>query len=695
MRVPVDWLSEYLDIKGNIEDLADKLTMAGLEVEEITAVTQDDLVKMGGVPDGSSAPVLITKVTPNRGDWLSVIGVAREAAACTKWHFSLKKIDVPAETKQIADQVEVRIDSPDLCRRYAAMLIRNVVIKDSPNWMKNRLVRAGMRPINNIVDITNYVMLEYGQPLHAFDYDLLIGGKIIVRRAKQGETIMLIDGTHCELDDEMMVIADEERAVAIAGVMGGADTEVNEKTVNVLLESANFNPVSIRRTSKALGISTEASYRFERSVDVGITDEAAVRAAELMKELAEADIVQGIIDVFPGKTEPAVIEVRPERANNILGLTLDTSEMVECLQRLGISVENGKSLKVTVPSWRPDITSEIDVIEEIARIHGYEDIPETLPCVHVQGKDSAEGQFCEKMRQALMSCGLQEVLTHSLTDPVSVEISGLEDRAISIRNPLSEDTSKLRTMLSPGLLQTALRNQSFGIRDMGLFEIGKIYLRDETGAITESRSAAGLLVGSQWDSVWSLDRSALIADYYWGRGVVEAALERLGFKDIAFRKALRPMLHKTRSAEILVRGVEIGWLGEAAPEVTAKIDMRGRPVIFEINVDKLFSLIPEAVQYRPAPKFPALYLNLAFVFKKGVPYESIERVIKSAGGSVVEDVSLVDVYTGQQIDPNERSLTLAVAFRSEDRTLKDEEVEEIVETIKSRLSSELGARLRG
>jgi len=695
MRVPVDWLGEYLNIAGSIEELAERLTMAGLEVEEITAVTPDELVKMGGVPDGSSSPILVTKVTPNRGDWLSIIGVAREASACTKWPFTVKNITIPNQNNQISEQVEIRIDAPDLCRRYVAMLIRDVAIKESPDWMKNRLVRAGMRPINNIVDVTNYVMLEYGQPLHAFDYDLLSGSKIIVRRAKQGEKIVLIDGTQCELEEEMMVIADAERAVAIAGVMGGADTEVNEKTTNVLLESANFNPVSIRRTSKALGISTEASYRFERSVDIGITDEAAVRAAELMQELADAQIVQGIIDVFPGKVQPSVIEVRPNRTNKVLGLTLEPSEMIECLKRLKIPVEEGESLKVTVPSWRPDITSEIDVIEEIARIHGYEHLPETLPCVHVQGKDSNEGRFCEKLRQALMSCGLQEVLTHSLTDPASIEISGLEEQAISIRNPLSEDTSKLRTMLSPNLMQTVLRNQAVGIRDMGLFEIGKVYLKDGSGTIRESRSAAGILVGSQWDGVWNLDRSALMADYYWGRGIVESALERVGFKKISFIRATHPMLHKTRSAAILVYGEEIGWLGEVAPDVTAKLDMRGRPVIFEINIDELIKLTPEDVEYRPVPRFPALYINLAFVLQKDVPYESVERVVKSAGGSIVEDVGLVDVYTGQQIGHDERSLTLAIAFRSEERTLKDEDVKEIVESIKSRLNSELGARLRG
>ncbi len=695
MRIPIDWLSEYLNIAGSIDDLADRLTMAGLEVEEIVNMPPDEIVKMGGVLDGVDSPVLITKVTPNRGDWLSVIGVAREASACTGWQFTMKLPSIPRDEQQVADHISVRIDAPDLCRRYVAMLIRGVKIKESPNWMKNRLIRAGMRPINNVVDITNYIMLEYGQPLHAFDYDLLAGRQIIVRRAKHGETIVSIDGTQCSLDEEMLVIADEKRAVAIAGVMGGLDTEVSDKTVNVLLESANFNPVSIRRTSKTLGMSTESSYRFERSVDLGITDAAAVRAAELMRDLADAQIVPGIMDVYPGEIKPCVIEVRPKRVNDILGMSLDTSEMSNCLRKLGIGVENDSTLKVTVPSWRPDIQSEIDVIEEIARIHGYEHIPETLPCVHLQGKDSVEGRFCERLRQTLMSCGLQEVLTHSLTDPISVEISGLDERSISVRNPLSEESSKLRTMLAPGLLQVVARNQAVGIRDMGLFEIGKVYLKDEDGAIQESRSAAGVIIGSQWDGVWNLDRNALNADYYWGRGVLEATLERLGFKDISFERDIYPMLHKTRTAAVSASGRRIGWIGETAPEVVEKLDIRGRPVVFEINVDELVRLQPADARYRQLPKFPALYLNLAIVTSKDVPYENVQKVVRSAGGSIVEDVSLVDVYTGPQIGDNERSLTLAIAFRSEERTLKDEDVEEIVESIKSQLSSEIGARLRG
>ena len=319
MRVPVEWLSEYVEIKAPIDELADKLTMAGLEVEEVQAVPPAELEKSGGVPDGKDCRVMIATVTPNRGDWLSMIGVAREISANTGWKFCLPEAKADGVAPEASSQIKISITAPDLCKRYVGMVIRNVTIKDSPDWMKNRLVLAGMRPINNVVDITNFVMLELGQPLHAFDYDTLKGAEIIVRRAKEGETITSIDQAERHLKPDMLVIADRDRPVAIAGVMGGADTEVNPHTKNILLESANFDAVSIRRTSKTVGLVTESSYRFERGVDPGITALAAMRAAQLMAELGGGEVALGMVDVFPGKSEPLVIEVRPERVNWMLG----------------------------------------------------------------------------------------------------------------------------------------------------------------------------------------------------------------------------------------------------------------------------------------------------------------------------------------------------------------------------------------
>jgi phenylalanyl-tRNA synthetase beta chain len=560
--------------------------------------------------------------------------------------------------------------------------------------MKNRLIRAGMRPINNVVDITNYVMLELGQPLHAFDYDLLAGKEIIVRRAMDGETITSLDGVERELRTDMLVIADRDRAVAIAGVMGGSDSEVTPTTTSIMLESANFDAVSIRRTSKALALSTESSYRFERGVDPSIAALAAMRAAELMRDLADAEIVPSVVDVFPGKADPKMIAVRPERVNWLLGTKLDSDEMVSNLAALQIPAKLNDVIVVTVPTFRPDIEREVDVIEEIARIHGYEDMITTLPLSPLQGKDSAEGRFSLKLREILMSCGMQETVTQSLIDPQSVEITGMAEQSLSVRNPLSEDASKLRVMIAPNLLQVIARNQSVGLKDLSVFEIGKVYRKTQEGEIYEFRSGAAAMVGNQWANSWNLSKEALAADFYLAKGALESALGRLGIRNAVFTPVEHPLLHATRSAKVVIDGVEIGILGEVSPDVREKLDLRGRPCVFEIDVDRLMPLVPMAVGYEQAPRFPALHRHLAVVIGRSVPYTDIDRTIRESGGEIVEDVNLMDVYTGPQVGEDERSLTLSIVFRSRERTLTDEEVNGVLESVKARLASVYGARLR-
>lgn len=695
MRVPVEWLSEYVDIASPIDGLADKLTMAGLEVEEVAAVPPAELERSGGVPDEKDSRVLHTKVTPNRGDWLSMVGVAREISATTGWKFRMLEPKAEGVLPETASHIKISILDPDLCRRYIGIVVRNVKIKDSPDWMKNRLVRAGMRPINNIVDITNYVMLELGQPLHAFDYDMLKGREIIVRRAHEGETITSLDGAERYLQPDMLVIADRERAVAIAGVMGGAESEVNPHTKNILIESAHFNPVSIRRTSKMLGMVTESSYRFERSVDIGTTDLAAMRAAELMRDLGDGEIALGMVDVYPGKTEPKKIEVRPERVNWILGADFDPADMISHLKALQIPAEYNGKIIVTVPTFRTDMELEVDVIEEIARVHGYENIGETLPAVPLQGSDSEVGLFTERLRGIFMACGMQEVLTHSVVDPYSVEMTGLGEKIISVRNPLSEEVSKLRTMLAPNLLRVMVRNQSVGIRDISVFEIGKVYRWVSDGEPSEFRSAAGAMVGSQWGSSWSLDKNALAADFYFAKGVLESVFSRLGIENAVFTPVEHPMLHPTRAAAVRIGDVEIGLIGEVAPDIRETLDVRGRPCIFELNVDELMKQVPESVGYRQLPRFPALYRHLATVISKNIPYDSVQCDIMQAGGHIIEEVELLDVYTGEHVGENERSLTLSLVFRSPERTLTDEEVNQVLDGVKDSLVRAFGASFRG
>ena len=403
MKVPISWLSEYLDFSCPVEQLAEDLTMAGLEVEEIARV------------DGDT--VFDVKVTPNRGDWLSMIGVAREAAPLVGSKMRMPQPKVDGSGPASSELIKIDIEVPDLCGRYVGVVVRNVVIKDSPEWMKNRLASAGMRPINNIVDITNYVMLELGQPLHAFDLNLLQGSRIIVRTARPGESIVSIDGTQRKLDPDMLVIADNEVPVAIAGVMGGISSEINERTQDILVEAANFASTSIRRASKRLGMVTESSYRFERGVDPSISAVAALRAAELMRDLAGGEVARGIVDVRPRPVEPQVVEARPARVNAVLGTSISAQAMVEHLNGLDIEtcLQDGMLIS-KVPTFRQDITREIDLVEEIGRAFGYQNLPMTLPQARRQGKDSPEGLFTDKIRRILMSCGGQEVVTHSLVD---------------------------------------------------------------------------------------------------------------------------------------------------------------------------------------------------------------------------------------------------------------------------------------
>ncbi len=696
MRVPVEWLSEYVETGSAVDELADSLTMVGLEVEEIEHLRADEIVQMGGAADGSDDRVLMTKVTPNRGDWLSILGVAREVAAVSCKDLQMPDPKAEGNAPDAQSLIRISITAPDLCYRYAGMVIRNIKIGPSPDWMKNRLIRAGMRPINNIVDITNYVMLELGQPLHAFDCDILAGQEIIVRRANPGEKISTIDDVERKLTPDMLVIADRDNAVAVAGVMGGLQSEVTGNTKNILLESANFDAVSVRRTSKTLGLVTESSYRFERGVDPGITALAARRAAELMRDLAGGEIAEGIIDVFPGEAPPRKIVARPDRANWLLDTELDAPTMISFIRRLGFAAELvGDSIEVTVPTHRPDVVQEVDVIEEIARIYGYENLKSTLLSTPMQGKDSEAGAFVERLRGMLMACGIQEVLTHTLTDMRNVEVTGLGDVSLLVRNQLSEETSHVRVMLSPNLLQAIARNQSNGIRDLGIFEIGKVDRWNPDGTVNESCSAAAAMVGSQWAGMWNLSKDALVADFFLVKGALEAILSRLDLDDVTFSPVEHPLLHPTRAAKVMVGSSEIGIIGEVAPSVIESYDLRGRPCIFEFSVDALRPLVPLAVGYKHLPKFPALYRHMAVVANRSVPYATIERVIFDAGGEITQGVELQDVYTGEQVESDECSLTLSITFRAINRTLTDDEVGTVLGNIKSALISEFGAKFRG
>jgi phenylalanyl-tRNA synthetase beta chain len=694
MKLSVNWLNEIAAFDRPVDEMASALTMAGLEVEESDRWTREDFVKAGGAGLADDV-VWNVKVTPNRGDWLSMLGVGRECAALAGIKAKIPKPRVYGKGEPASHSIKIRIDDADLCGRYVGAVVRGAKIKESPDWMKDRLIAAGMRPINNVVDITNFVMLELGQPLHAFDLRLLRDAQIIVRRAKPGEKIISLDGAERELDPEMLVIADAERAVAIAGVMGGLDSEISEQTQDILIEAANFSSSSIRRTAKRLSMMTESSYRFERGVDPSITADAAARAAELICELAGGEAAGGLVDVHPVVVEPRTVAVRPERANAILGASLNAEQMVGYLRSYEIEAEirNGV-LHCTVPTFRSDLTCEIDLIEEVGRAYGYDNIAQTLPAKSLPGTDSPVGKLRDRIRRILMGCGGQEVLTHSLVDGRLAELAGMGRERITLRNPLSEETDSMRVTLIPNLLQVLQRNQASGTPSLSVFEIGKVYYRTSDGGLDEKLSISGAMVGDLWAGSWGKSVESLDVDYFLCKGAVESLFSELNVSGVEFTDTRNAILHPTRAAKLSVGGRDIGILGEVSPDVCDALDVRGRPCVFEIDFDLLMQCVPEQLVYREIARYPATDRHLSIAVSRDVKYEAVERAVRESGGELVESVKLLDVYTGEQLGENRQSLTLSVVFRSREKTLTDEEVGASLSRIRDALTRSVGASFR-
>jgi len=675
--VPVEWLREYVDFDLSAEALADRLTMAGLEVEEIIGT--------------AGQKVFSTKVTPNRPDLLSVVGVAREISALLANPLKPPKPEVREGDVSAGDLAKVDIESPVNCPRYSARVITDVSVKESPGWMQERLIAGGLRPINNVVDATNYVLLELGQPLHAFDCDLVTDHHIIVRQAMPGERIVTIDGEERILNPDVLVIADPKCAVAIAGVMGGLDTEVSSRTRNVLLESAHFNRLSIRRTSRFLQMSTEASYRFERGVDPELTIYALDRVAELIQDTRGGTIARGVVDAYPVRMEPVTTTIRPGRASMLLGVEVNADQVADCLTRLGMEVDRARadSLKVLVPTFRPDIQREEDLVEEVGRIYGYDRIPEKLAEGEtMQGRDSEQGEFAARVSDVLISAGLQEVVTGSMTAPADGE------QQVAIRNPLSDDLSRLRKQLILDLLDIISYNSSRGIRDIGIFEIGRIFEPQSDGSVVERLSIGAALTGSMWGRTWNVDRSSLEADFFLCKGIVEGLLDRLGVRDFLFRPAELDGFHTTRAAVIEAGGTRVGVMGEVRSELARRAGVPGRTYAFELDFSELADRAGGAGMYAAISRYPAVTRDLAVVTADEMPYRRVEEVLTKGAGELLESLSLFDLYSGPPLPPGRKSLAFSIVFRSHERTLRDEEVDDRLTQIRDLLASELGASFR-
>jgi phenylalanyl-tRNA synthetase beta chain len=821
MRVPIRWLKEYVEIPVSAEELAHRLTMAGLEVASVekipsgeldwkdivvgevlaverhpnadrlsiakvnygdgvmTSVTGAPNIKVGmkgmrvavaklgarimnayateptapttiqvqaaklrgvdsqvvlcsekelGLSDDHTGVMLLEKdapvgtalldllgdqvmeieLTPNLGRCLSVIGIAREVSALTggKLHIKTPKWKTSDESSEGQATIEILDDI--LCPRYSAVIIKEVKIKEAPFWMRYRLMLAGMRPINSIVDISNYVMLEWGQPLHAFDYDKLMERagskppKIIVRRARRGEKLVTLDNIERELTEEMLLICDEKGPVALAGVMGGLETEVSDTTKTILLESANFHAINNRKTAMALQLPSEASQRYTRGVPPESTELGAIRAAELMRQISRGKIAQGLLDSYPTPRQPKIVTLPISEVKRLLGIKMSAKEISEVLKRLEFKSRKMKeNLQVTVPYYRLGVEIPADLIEEVARVIGYDRLPSTLMSDKLPPqKRNRSQEMEERVRDLLAGMGLTEVVNYSLTSLESLsklDPSGkmAQGNFVELANPISSERSHMRTTLMNGLLESIVANQRHQ-NHIGIFEVGRVFLRNpksRDGLPDEPRRISIALAGSREEASWAARAQSV--DFYTLKGMIEALLSRLGMSEGVYASAQLPTLHPGRSSEICLGNLKLGVLGEVHPDVAANFDLKGRVYLAELDLEAIIAHATEIRSYEPLPRFPGIRQDIAVVVDVELPAKRIEDLIWREGGELLRELTLFDVYTGEQVAPGKKSLAYALHYRADERTLKDEEAQTVHLRIQSAVEKELSAQVRG
>ncbi len=649
-------------------------------------------------------------LTPNRPDCASVIGIAREVAGFTGATLRQPVTEVPVLTGEGVD-FRVTIREPDLCPRYAARRLRNVSVGPSPWWLQRQLLAVGMRPINNIVDVTNFVMLEYGQPLHAFDFARLAGGEIVVRLPDRDETTFTtLDGVERKIEPDMLMICDARQPVAVAGVMGGLDSEVTATTTEILLESACFDPVSIRRTARRLNLPSEASYRFERGVDPELATRAMERAVQLMAELSGAEILPSGVDAYPGRREPLQLDLRVRRVNELLGVELDSDRVAAYLRSIEFAVEDGgrEVLRVTVPSFRIDIEREVDLVEEIARLVGYNEIPVTSPRI---GMDYPQRDELRELRQRtaeiLTAQGFFEAINYSFTAERHLDLMELAPddprrRVTRLLNPLTEEQAVMRTMLLPGLLENIRRNINFQRPDVRLFEIGKIFLQNEEGVQPEERfQVCAVMSGSRYPGARPLYFSGQEADFFDIKGAVEnlfAALRvRQGRDGVELGIAagqVQPYSEPDLTLEIVAHGRGIGTVGRLHGRTARAFGLKQDVYFFELDLEELMALPREERRFRPLPRYPSVRRDIALVVPDSVPAGDLLAAIVAQREKYVESADIFDVYRGRPIEEGMKSVALTVTYRSPEQTLDDETVDRIHQKIVNSLMADFGARYR-
>ena len=665
----------------------------------------------------SREPVLEIAITPNRGDCLSIIGLARELAAVyntkselsgqssasTKLMPGKHKVKYPVinlkETEiNTLEKIKIEIEDIKQCPRYVGRYLKNIKFGHSPEWMQQRLLEAGMRPINNIVDITNYVMLETGQPLHAFDYKKLEKGEIHIRLASENEKFTTLDDKEHNLSKQHLLICDANKPVAIAGIMGGKDSEVDETTTEILLESAHFNPVTIRIGAKKLGISTESSFRFERVVDPNGCARAADRAAELMAMYCNAEIGKGCVDVYPENIPPKNIRLRKSRVNRVLGTDISVEILRKILEQLEITVLNSSNneFDVQAPTFRPDLEREIDLIEEIARIYGYENIPpKTSSTIHFNTDIESTDKLARNLRQNMVGLGFCEVYCNSLVDPkenICLWVDEKEHIPVRLLNPQSPELAALRTSLVSGLLKVAKWNSNRNIKDLQIFEIGKSFLsKGENKLPLENDMIAGLVMGNRFLPGWYGEEKHNFSS---AKGLLQTMLQKISLDKIEFKtfSSFNKLLDG-ESVEIFQKKAIIGYLGTVNKKISDKYDLREPVFIFELKLSALMPSLGNKKTFRVLPKFPPIDRDFAFVFNKNIESELIKSHIYKIS-SIIEHVEWFDLYMGEQIEKGKKSMALSVRMRSDQKTLTDTEAEKLSKKIIDSIKKEFGGEIR-
>ena len=649
--------------------------------------------------------VLEFELTANRGDCFSVWGLVREVAVLTgntpKWPEI--KVD-ENEPENTSDMVSVKIEAPELCYRFSSRVLKNVKIGPSPEWMQQRLEGAGIRAINNVVDVTNFVMVELGQPMHAYDYDQVAGHTLIARKAVAGENLHTLDDSSRLAKGEELVIADSEKPAGLAGVMGGLESEVTENTTTVILEAAAFNGPSIRRTSRSCGLHSEASGRFERGVDVTETQRALNRAAQLLQEMGACTVTKGIVDVYPEPKQPVSVYFTAEQINNRLGTDIPAEKMVEILESLcfGVTAE-GEGYRVSVPSWRNDVTFMEDLSEEIARIYGFDNIHAGKPqgCM-VQGRQSERQEFIDMSRLCLSYMGMSEELSFSFTSPDMLDKMNLPAdhelrKAIPIMNPLTDEYPLVRTSLIASVLENAVRNISRKNEDLKLFDIAPVFYPKQlplTELPTEAVKIAGLMCGRRYPLGWNNDNNAQI-DFYDAKGIVEEYLDKITVNRYTVEAGEHYAMHPGKTA-LFKKGKEvIAAVGELHPKIAENMGITKKCYIFDMDVDVLMKYMSKKITIEQLPKFPGITRDLAMLVDANVTEAEIERVISKNAGNLFKGVTLFDVYTGKQVEEGKKSIAFTMQFQSNERTLTDKEVDEAFQNILAAVQKEFNAELRG